>query len=204
MRYDIVTLTIRPGTAGKVVPAIGAWSADVAAQGTLMGCWTGDVGDLNNIILLREFADDAALQSERLRTWSAANPFGCGDAISEMRFESYAPFAWARPLPPGHYGKVYEFRTYWLNHGGLRPTSDLWEAAVPGRIALSPMVLAMYALDGRSRFTHIWPYPSADVRAAVRAEGVAKGIWPPKGGQAYLTGEMRSTMALPTAISPLA
>ena len=32
MRYDIVTLTIRPSTAGKVVPAIDAWSADAAAQ----------------------------------------------------------------------------------------------------------------------------------------------------------------------------
>jgi hypothetical protein len=43
-----------------------------------------------------------------------------------------------------------------------------------------------------------------DVRAAVRADSVAKGIWPPKGGPDWLTGEMHSTIGLPTAISPLA
>jgi hypothetical protein len=38
----------------------------------------------------------------------------------------------------------------------------------------------------------------------VRAESVARGVWPPKGGPDWLTGEMRSIIALPTAISPLA
>jgi hypothetical protein len=32
---------------------------------------------------------------------------------------------------------------------------------------------------------------------------VAQGIWPPKGGPANLTTNMVSTIALPTAVSPL-
>lgn len=36
-----------------------------------------------------------------------------------------------------------------------------------------------------------------------RADAVAQGIWPPKGGPAWLTTEMTSTIALPLAVSPL-
>ncbi|WP_276608551.1 hypothetical protein [Aquitalea denitrificans] len=37
----------------------------------------------------------------------------------------------------------------------------------------------------------------------IRGEAVAAGIWPPKGGPAWLTTDMHATIALPTAVSPL-
>ena len=40
-------------------------------------------------------------------------------------------------------------------------------------------------------------------RVQEKAEAVAQGIWPPKGGPAHLTTNMVSTIALPTAVSPL-
>jgi hypothetical protein len=61
----------------------------------------------------------------------------------------------------------------------------------------------MLALDGPPRFTNIWAYPSLDARSRIRADAVAQGIWPPKGGPAWLTTDMVSTIALPTAVSPL-
>ena len=61
----------------------------------------------------------------------------------------------------------------------------------------------MVALDGVPRFANIWAYPSLDARSKARADAVAQGIWPPKGGHASLTTEMSSTIALPTAVSPL-
>jgi hypothetical protein len=64
--------------------------------------------------------------------------------------------------------------------------------------------LPWYALDGPPRFTHIWLFASLDARAAVHADAVAKGVWPPKSGPDRLTGDMRSIVALPTTISPLA
>jgi len=64
-------------------------------------------------------------------------------------------------------------------------------------------VIAMHALDGAPRFTHIWPYPSLNDRAAIRADSVARGVWPPKGGPDWLTPDMRSTICLPTAVSPM-
>jgi hypothetical protein len=204
MIYEIATLTIKLGTAPKAIAGIGDYVKAPAAKGTLLGCWSTEIGDLNQLMVLRGFNDHAELLIERERILQTTEPFGAGDAIAAMNFDSYAPFPFLPPVKPGKYGSVYEIRTYKLKHAGVPNTIAAWEAAVPERIKLSPLVIAMYALDGPPRFTHIWPFASLNARAAVRADSVAKGIWPPKGGPAWLTGEMRSTIALPTAISPLA
>ena len=87
--------------------------------------------------------------------------------------------------------------------GGVQPTIDLWEQYVPARDKLSPCVVAMVALDGPLRFTNIWAYESLNARSQARADAVAQGIWPPKGGPAHLTTDMVSTIAMPAAVSPL-
>ena len=204
MIYEIATLTVKLGTAPKAIAGIGDYVKAPAAKGTLLGCWAAEIGDLNQLMVLRGFADHSELLNERERILQTTEPFGAGDAIAAMDFDSYAPFPFLPPVKPGKYGAVYEIRTYKLKHGGVPNTIAAWETAIPERIKLSPLVIAMYALDGPPRFTHIWPFVSLDARAAVRADSVAKGVWPPKGGPAWLTGEMRSTIALPTAISPLA
>jgi hypothetical protein len=204
MIYEIATLTIKFGTAAKAIEGIGGYVKAAGAEGTLLGCWSTEIGDLNQILVLRGFADHADLLAERERILNTTEPFGAGEAITSMSFDSYAPFPFLPKVQPGKHGAVYEIRTYKLKHGGLPGTITAWQAAVPERIKLSPLSIAMYALDGAPRFTHIWPFASLDARAAIRADSVAKGIWPPKGGPAFLTGEMRSVIALPTAISPLA
>jgi NIPSNAP len=203
MRYDIATLTIRLGTAAAVNTGIEAWHQAPEFTGTLLGVFMAEIGELNQIMILRGFADDAALQAERMRGFETTNPFGAGDSIIEMSFDSYRPFPWMKPVVPGAYGGVYEIRTYRFKHGGAPATAALWEQAMPQREAFSPLVIAMVALDGAPRFTHIWPYADLNARAKARADSVAAGIWPPKGGPAWLTGQMHSTIALPTAISPL-
>jgi hypothetical protein len=203
MRYELATLTIKFGTAPTVIPAIDSYVKDPSAEGTLLGCWLMDIGELNQIVVLRSFADDATLAVERLRALNTTNPFYCGDNLTAMQLDAYAPFHWMAPVKPGAYGSVYEIRSYKLKHGGVPATMALWEKAVPARAKLSPLLLAMYALDGAPRYTHIWPYQSLAARSAIRAEAVATGVWPPKGGPEWLTGEMRNMIGLPTAISPL-
>ncbi|GGF04215.1 NIPSNAP family protein [Aliidongia dinghuensis] len=203
MLYEIATLSIRFGTAAQAVAGIADYVKAPDALGRLLGCWTTDIGDLNQILVLRGFDGAASLIAERERALGTTNPFGCGAAITALTFDSYAPFPFLPPVEPGKYGSVYEIRTYRLKHGGVPPTIAAWAAAMPARGRLSPLTLAMYALDGPPRFTHIWPYASLDARAAIRSDAVAQGIWPPKGGPDWLTGEMRSVIGLPTAISPL-
>jgi hypothetical protein len=157
--------------------------------------------------VMRGFADLATLQTERERTQKSADPFGCGTVFQSLEQHSYKGFPWMRPVRPsaesGISGPVYEIRTYGIKPGGLQPTIDIWEQYVPPREKISPCLVAMVALDGPLRFTNIWPYPTLDARSKARADAVAQGIWPPKSGPSNLTTNMVSTIAMPTAVSPL-
>jgi hypothetical protein len=203
MLYELATISARLESAGKVIAGIDAYVKDPQAKGSFLGCWASELGDLNQIFVLRGFDDAVALDAEQRRGLMSSNPFNCGEFMTALSTERYAPFPFLPPVTTGRFGSVYEIRTYMLKVGGVAPTIAAWEAAIPERTKLSPLVIAMYALEGRPRFTHIWPFESLNDRGAIRAASVEKGIWPPKGGPEWLTGEMRSTIALPTPISPL-
>jgi NIPSNAP len=207
MYYELATLTLPFGTTAQAANQVQAFATSSQAQGELLGCWTTDIGTLNQLIVLRGFADLSALAAERERTQRSTSPFGCGEICQTLEQHSYRGFDWMRPVRPsaesGIQGPVYEIRSYGIRPGGVQPTIDLWQAYVPPRETISPCLVAMVALDGPLRFVNIWPYPSLDARSRARADAVSQGIWPPKGGPAHLTTAMSSTIALPTAISPL-
>lgn len=207
MYYELATLTLPFGTAAQAATAIQHYATSSEAKGRYLASWFADIGPLNQMLVLRGFESQADLLQERARTQAHADPFGCGAYMQAMAQHSYRGFPWMAPVRPssesGITGPVYEIRTYGIKTGGVQPTIDLWEQAVPARHALSPCVIAMVALDGPLRFTNIWAYPSLDARSKARADAVAQGIWPPKGGPAWLTTAMTSTIGLPTATSPL-
>ncbi|WP_090045728.1 FAD-dependent oxidoreductase [Limnohabitans sp. 2KL-27] len=207
MYYELATMTLPFGSAGQAATHVQAFATAPEAQGELLGCWFTDIGVLNQMIVLRGFATLDALQTERERTQQSTNPFGCGEIYQSLEQHSYKGFPWMKPVRPsaesGITGPVYEIRTYGIKTGGVQPTIDLWEQYVPTRDKLSPCVVAMVALDGPLRFTNIWAYDSLNARSQIRGEAVAQGIWPPKGGPAHLTTNMVSTIAMPTAVSPL-
>lgn len=207
MYYELATLTLPFGTAGQAAQNVQAFAGAAEAQGELLGCWFTDIGQLNQMMVLRGFASLDQLQAERERSQQSASPFGCGELFQSLEQHSYQGFPWMKPVRPsaesGIQGPVYEIRSYGIRPGGLQPTINLWEQYVPPREKLSPCVVAMVALDGPLRFTNIWAYESLNARSQIRADAVAQGIWPPKGGPAWLTTAMSSTIALPTAVSPL-
>ncbi len=207
MYYELATMTLPFGTAGQAATNVQAFASAPEAQGELLGCWFTDIGVLNQMIVLRGFSTLEALQAERERTQKHRSPFGCGEIFQTLEQHSYRGFPWMKPVRPsaesGIAGPVYEIRTYGIKTGGVQSTIDLWEQYVPARDKLSPCVVAMVALDGPLRFTNIWAYDSLNARSQIRAEAVAQGIWPPKGGPAHLTTSMVSTIAMPTAVSPL-
>jgi succinate dehydrogenase/fumarate reductase flavoprotein subunit len=207
MYYELATMTLPFGSASQAATRVQAYASAPEAQGELLGCWFTDIGVLNQMVVLRGFATLDALQAERDRTQKHSNPFGCGEIFQTLEQHSYKGFPWMKPVRPsaesGITGPVYEIRTYGIQTGGVQPTIDLWQQAVPARDKLSPCVVAMVALDGPLRFTNIWAYDSLNARSQIRAEAVAQGIWPPKGGPAHLTTHMTSTIAMPTAVSPL-
>ena len=207
MYYELATMTLPFGTAGQAATQVQAWTQGPSAQGELLGCWFTDIGQLNQMVVLRGFDGLQALYEERERTRLDANPLGCGEMFQSLEQHSYQGFPWMKPVRPsaesGIRGPVYEIRTYGIKTGGVQPTIDLWQQYLPGREQLSPCVVAMVALDGPLRFTNIWAYESLNARSQIRANAVAQGLWPPLGGPAHLSTNMVSTIAMPTAVSPL-
>jgi hypothetical protein len=202
MLYEFAKLTLQIGATPKAVAGIKAYVSDAGAKGTLLGCWSAEIGELNKVAVLRGFADAEELRAERKRTLESSNPFGCVDVLTHLETESYAPFPDIAPIKVGAFGSIYEIRTYKLKPGRLPHTIAAWRAALPARVALSPNLVVMHTIDGPPRFTHIWPYSSLEQRAAIRAKSVSMGVWPPKGGAEHLA-VMTNGIWLPTEISPL-
>lgn len=201
--YEFTTLRTVIGGAARAAPGIEAYVSAADAKGELLGAWASDIGRLNEVYVLRGFDDHAELDAERERARRSADPFGCGEFITGLDMETYAPLNFLPPVQTGTFGPIYEIRTYRMKPNGLKPTEDKWRAAMPLRATYSPLTVAMYSIDGGARFTHIWPYRSLEERQVQRAKSVADGNWPPKGGPDWLTPDMQSTIALPLAFSPL-
>lgn len=201
--YEFATLGTQIFGAGNAAPGIQAFLAEPEAKGTLCGAWFSDVGQLNEVYLLRGFDSYEDLLAERNRVRLSSNPFNCSEFLTDLQMDSYIPLDFLPPVEPGEFGPLYEIRTYMTKLGELSSTIDKWRDAVPARTAMSKLTIAMYSIDGGSRFTQIWPYASANERAEIRAKTVAEGVWPPKDGPAGLTPDMRSTLAAPMGFSPL-
>ncbi|WP_372619203.1 NIPSNAP family protein [Falsiroseomonas sp.] len=201
--YELATLSTAIGAAPQAASAITAWCGDSGAKGRLLGLWGTDLGALNQVLVLRSFASPEELHAERQRTQASTSPFGGGAWLTAMAQDTYTPLPWLPPVEPGSFGPVYEVRTYVVKPQGLPPLIESWRNQLPGRLELSKLLVAMHTTDGPTRFTHIWPYPSTNDRAATRAGAIKRGTWPPKGGPDNLTGDMRSWICLPLPGSPL-
>lgn len=202
MFYEIATLDLRLWGAKKSLEGISIFAASSESKGKLLGSWEVEVGELRHLILLRSFDTLAELGSDRKMTLRSANPFNAGDSLTGFKVESFAPFPFFPTIQAGVYGSVYEFRDYQLAVGGIDPTIAAWAEALPARQPISPVLIAMYALDGSPRMLHIVPYDGMDARTALRKEIYFKGIWPPKGAPEQIVKAI-STIAIPTSISNL-
>ena len=199
--YEISTLSTVIFGAGKAAAGIEAWVSE--GKGQLFGAWFSDIGQLNEVYLLRgyEAADDMLAERERLAR--SDNPFGCLDQLVNYTVDSYRPLDFMGPIQTGALGPVYEIRSYRMKLNGLMPTTEKWQAALPKRDEYSPCSIAMYGIDGAPRLTQIWPYTNLEERSQARGQSVADGNWPPKGGPDWLEPDMRSTVAMPMAFSPM-
>ncbi|MGA7808572.1 NIPSNAP family protein [Bradyrhizobium sp.] len=195
--YELTTLAFPLLSASEVAKAVRDWVAMPDAVGTLLGCWRTEIGPLGRLLMLRRFDDSGALQRERHRALSSANPFNAGGVITALEMDSYMPFPFLPPARAASHDAIYEFRTYKLKPGGLAPTLAGWEAAIaPARDYTAHLVINMYALDGPPRITHVWEFENLAQRQSLRTAAYAAGIWPPKGGPENIL-EAVSVIALP-------
>jgi hypothetical protein len=201
MPYDVTIVTLRPGTTPRALA--GLQSSLPQSPGKLLACWSSDIGALNQIFIVREYASERETAEQRDAQARNANPFGIAEFIVSSANDSYVSFPFIDPMQPGSHGPFFEVRTYLMKPNGLAGTIEAWRNALPARLALSPVLAAMYSVTGLTpRFMHIWPYKSLDERHRIRAQAVERGIWPPPGGPDRLV-TMQNDIYLAAPFSPI-
>lgn len=153
--FELITFTVRVRTVADALARIEFGLAQPEVGGTLMGCWASELGKLNQIAVLRGYADENLRQTERERFLLAGDVFGIGAYITDLRIENYSLFPFLEPLSAGQHGPFYELRVYDLISSGLQPTLDGWRKAIEARTAepYSPVYAAFTPPTARCRAT---------------------------------------------------
>jgi hypothetical protein len=204
MIYEIRTYRLAPGSVAEVEKRFGEAYEYRKKYSELTAFLHTEIGPLNEIVHIwgyRDLADRARVRGDAAK--DANWPPKISEFIREMRSEIVVPFSFIPDVRPGKVGPIFELRYYTLKPGTLPDTAKGWEAKLPERTKLSPIVLAGGVEFGKANgFVHIWAYSGLDQRAKVRADAVAAGVWPPPGGRDRLLSQDNKIL-LPAAFSPL-
>ncbi len=167
-----------------------------------MGWRAAEIGPLNQIAVLRGFADEATRQAERERYLLSADAFGIETYLTDRRAENYTLFPFLEPLAAGAHGPFYELRVYDLRAGadpqGLGKSR--WPAH--GGAFLAGLCRLLCHRRATAPLSAIWPYTTLEQRLEVRTRAVTDGVWPPENSGPQLR-DMHSTVYLPASFSPL-
>lgn len=202
MPYDVTLINVRPGTMPRALPRLQESLA--SGPGTLLACWTTDIGMLNQIMVIREFASAQAAGEAREAAVKSENPFGIAEFVTAITSDTFAPLTFLPALKPGTFGPFFEVRTYQMKPGVTTGNAERWQKALPRRTERSALLTAFNSVSGlMPRFIHIWPYKSMDERHSVRTGAVKDGIWPPPGGGEATLLLQQNDIYIPTAFSPI-
>ena len=165
--------------------------------------WHTEVGTLNQIILLWPYpslAERERIHSEaaRLKGW----PPDIREYSVDEESEILIPAPFSPPLEARRLGNIYEIRTYAFRPGSIPTVIERWSKMMDERVKLSPLAGCWHTDVGLlHRWVHIWPYQDAAERQRIRAEAVARRIWPPDTSEFML--RMENVLAVPAPFSPL-
>lgn len=204
MIYEIRTYSLVVGSLAEVEKRFGEAYECRKKYSKLAAFWHTEIGPLNEIIHVWPYQDLGERARIRAEAAKETNwPPKIADFVRSMHSEILIAFPFSPFLAPGKLGPIYEMRMYTFRLGKLPDMMKSWEAKLPERIKLSPLVVAGNVdLGEANRFIHIWAYNSLDQRAAVRAQAAQRGLWPPEGGAERLL-TMANKIMMPSAFSPM-
>jgi hypothetical protein len=206
MIYEARTYQLKIRAIPEFLEVFGKAYPERARVSPLSGFFYTDIGPLNEVVHLWPYKNVAEREKKRA---AAVNdpavkwPPKAGHLIESMVSEIFIPAPFTPIMAKGDKGPIFEWREYEILPGMMPEVYKNWEPKLAKRLELSPLVMAMHSeIGGLNKFVHIWAYKSLDQRAAVRAEAVAKGIWPPRGRQETLRSQ-KSKILLAAPFSPL-
>lgn len=202
MPYDITTLFLRAGSTPRALAALEKTLPQ--APGTLLACWSADVGKLNRIMIIRRYDDEAAAAHAREALARSPDWLGAGEFVEAATSDAFVLLPFLPALAAGSWGPFFEVRDYLLKPGVVDTNIERWQKALPRRIELSPVLGCFYSASGITpRWLHIWPYKSLDERHRIRGEAVRDGVWPPPGGGPEVTATQENAIYVPAPWSPI-
>ena len=205
MIIEVRTYQLKPGSVAEVEKRFGEKLPEREKLSKLTALWHTEVGPLNEITHIwtyDSFEQRMAIRTEAVKTkvW----PPAIGEFIVSMQSEIFIPAPFSPSLEPRAVGPLFEIRSYTLAPGALPGMMERWAGKIDERVKLSPLVGAWYSeLGGLNKWVHIWAYKDAAERQRIRAEAVARGVWPPGGGAAGLVVKQENKLVMPAACSPL-
>jgi hypothetical protein len=141
--YEIRTYQIAPGSLAEVEKRFGEGYEYRKKHSELTAFWHTEIGPLNEIIHVWGYSDLAERAKIRAGAAKETNwPPKIGEFVRAMRSEIIVPFGFVPTPTPGKMGPFFEIRYYTLKPGMLPETAKGWEAKLPDRMKMSPVVLA--------------------------------------------------------------
>lgn len=121
--YELITFTVRVRTVANAMAYLEQRLAVDDAAVKLVGCWTSEIGPLNQIAVLRGFTDETSRQAERERYLSSADAFGIEAYLTDMRVENYTLFPLSSRCLLGATGRSTNFASTTSCHRVWHPRS---------------------------------------------------------------------------------
>jgi NIPSNAP len=204
MVIEMRTYQLKPGTISQFEERFGAALPERLKFSPLAAFWHTEVGPLNQVIHVWPYDS----LDHRTRTREAAItggkwPPATREFVVEQKSEIFLPAPFSPALEPRQLGGIYEIRMYTYAAGAIPDVIKRWSEKIAERVKLSPLVGAWHSEIGAlNKWVHIWAYKDANHRAQIRAEAVAKGVWPPGAAPGALL-KQENMLAVPALFSPL-
>ena len=205
MIIEVRTYQLKPGTLAEAERRFGAALPIREKHSKLAAFWHTEVGALNQIIHVWQY--DSFAQRAEVRA-AASKEEGWPPPIREFvvsqQSEVFVPAPFSPPLVPRDIGPVFEIRRYTIAPGAMQGVMDRWATKVEERVKLSPLVGAWHSeLGGLNKWVHIWAYKDAAERQRIRADAVARGLWPPGSGATGAIIAQENMLVAPASFSPI-
>lgn len=206
MIYEVRTYQLKPRSVPEFIDTFGKALPVREKVSKLSGFFYTEVGPLNEVIHIWPFKNLGDREKKRAQ-FPPQKKLGWPPKVAHlanaMNSEIFIPAPFSPTMAKGNLGPIFEWREYQILPGMMPEMYRNWEKKVAKRTELSPLVMAMHSEIGDLfKFVHIWAYESLEHRSAVRAEAVAKKIWPPRGPKETLVAQ-KNKIVLAAPFSPV-
>ena len=205
MIIEVRTYQLKPGTLAEAEKRFAAALPVREKHSKLAAFWHTEVGALNQIIHVwtyDSFAERTAVRAAAAKDEGWPPPIR--EFVVSQQSEVFLPAPFSPPLTPKEVGPVFEIRSYTIAPGAIPGVIERWAGKIEERVKLSPLVGAWYSEFGAlNKWVHIWAYKDAAERQRIRADAVARGLWPPGSGATGAIIKQENTLVAPASFSPI-